>query len=429
MFWIAKANEYVGMEVEVRGWLYNKRSKGKIIFLIIRDGSGFMQGVAVKGEASDNVFVLYDKLGLESSLKVKGIIQKDSRAPSGYELAISDVTPIHLTSDYPIQKKEHGVAFLMEHRHLWLRSKKQRAILRIRDEIERAIIDYFHDNGFIRIDTPILTPTAAEGTTTLFCTDYFDLGKAYLAQTGQLYLEAAIFSHGLVYNFGPTFRAEKSKTRRHLTEFWMIEAEEAFYDLDDNLVLEEDIVCYIVKRVLENCGWELQELERDTTHLMEVKPPFERITYDYAVKLLANKGFAIKWGDDIGGDEETAISNQFDKPVFVTDYPKAIRPFYMKEHPDRPELVRCADLLASEGYGEIIGGSQREDDYDKLIAQIKRCKLPIVPYKWYLDLRKYGSIPHSGWGMGLERVVTWICGIHHIREAIPLPRMMYRLYP
>jgi len=429
MFWIAKANEYVGMEVEVRGWLYNKRSKGKIIFLIIRDGSGFMQGVAVKGKASDNVFVLYDKLGLESSLKVKGIIQKDSRAPGGYELAISDVTPIHLTSNYPIQKKEHGVAFLMEHRHLWLRSKKQRAILRIRDEIERAIIDYFHDNGFIRIDTPILTPTAAEGTTTLFCTDYFDLGKAYLAQTGQLYLEAAIFSHGLVYNFGPTFRAEKSKTRRHLTEFWMIEAEEAFFDLDDNLELEEDIVCYIVKRVLENCEWELQELERDTTHLKEVKPPFERITYDYAVELLANKGFAIKWGDDIGGDEETAISNQFDKPVFVTDYPKAIRPFYMKEHPDRPELVRCADLLASEGYGEIIGGSQREDDYDKLIAHIKRCKLPIEPYKWYLDLRKYGSIPHSGWGMGLERVVTWICGIHHIREAIPLPRMMYRLYP
>ncbi len=429
MFRIAQAKEFVGKEVRVKGWLYNKRSKGKILFFIIRDGSGYIQAVAVKGESPDKAFELYDELGLESSIIVDGIVRQEPRAPGGYELALTNIEPIQIVRDYPIQKKEHGVAFLMDHRHLWIRSRKQRAILRIRDEVERAIIDFFHERGFVRIDTPILTPTAAEGTTTLFETQYFDLGKAYLAQTGQLYLEAAIFAHGLVYNFGPTFRAEKSKTRRHLMEFWMIEAEEAFYDFEDNLRLQEDFVSYIVSRALHNCKDELEILERDTTNLKKVSPPFERITYDDAIKLLKADGFRIEWGEDFGGDEETAISSHFEKPVFVTDYPRKIKAFYMKENPERPELVKCADLLATEGYGEIIGGSQREDDYDKLLARMKEFGLPIEPYQWYLDLRKYGSVPHSGFGLGLERTIAWITGISHVREAIPFPRVLYRIYP
>ncbi|HDG67706.1 MAG TPA: asparagine--tRNA ligase, partial [candidate division Zixibacteria bacterium] len=296
-------------------------------------------------------------------------------------------------------------------------------------EVEKAVVDFFHERGFVRIDTPILTPTAAEGSTPLFSTQYFDLGTAYLAQTGQLYLEAAIFAHGLVYNFGPTFRAEKSKTRRHLTEFWMVEAEEAFYDNDDNIKLQEEFVSYLVQRALEKCREELDILERDTSKLEKISPPFPRITYDEAVELLQKKGFDTQWGDDFGGDEETAISEEFEKPVFVMDYPKKIKAFYMKEHPERPELVKCADLIAPEGYGEIIGGSQREDDYDKLLARIEEFGLPVEHYQWYLDLRRYGSVPHSGFGLGLERTIAWICGVPHVRETIPFPRMLYRIYP
>ena len=427
--WIRQLKDFVGQEVEIRGWLYNKRSKGKIIFLIIRDGSGYVQAVGVKGESPDYVFDLYDKITLESSIIVRGVVRQDARSPWGYELGLTGLEIIHIAEEYPIQKKEHGIDFLMSHRHLWLRSRKQRAIMRVRNEVEKAVVDFFYERGFVRIDTPILTPTAAEGSTTLFSTQYFDLGTAYLAQTGQLYLEAAIFAHGLVYNFGPTFRAEKSKTRRHLTEFWMVEAEEAFYDNDDNIKLQEEFVSYIVGRALERRGEELKVLERDTSKLEKISPPFPRITYDEAVELLQKKGFDTKWGDDFGGDEETAISEEFEKPVFVMDYPKKIKAFYMKEHPERPELVKCADLIAPEGYGEIIGGSQREDDYDKLLARIEEFGLPVEHYQWYLDLRRYGSVPHSGFGLGLERTIAWICGVPHVRETIPFPRMLYRIYP
>lgn len=429
MFRISDSHKFVGQEVTVKGWLYNKRSKGKIIFYIVRDGSGYIQAVGIQGETPEKVFELYEKLGLESAIEISGIIRQEPRSPGGYELSINDMKIIQQVDNYPITKKEHGTAFLMEHRHLWLRSKKQRALLRVRDEIERAIIDFFKKEGFVRIDTPILTATAAEGSTTLFSTQYFDLGTAYLAQTGQLYLEAAIFSHGLVYNFGPTFRAEKSKTRRHLTEFWMVEAEEAFYDNDDNMNIEEKLICHIVDRTLSNCNEELKILERNTKLLENITPPFPRISYSDAISLLHKKGFKINWGDDIGGDEETSISNKYEKPVFVYDYPQKIKAFYMKEHPDDPRLVKCADLIAPEGYGEIIGGSQREDNYDKLVARMEQMEIPIEPYLWYLDLRKYGSVPHSGFGLGLERTVAWLTGVEHVRETIPFPRMLYRIYP
>lgn len=429
MFRISDAKNFVGEEVCVHGWLFNKRSKGKIVFFIIRDGSGYIQAVAVRGEAPDDAFRIYDELGIESSVVVSGIVREEKRAPGGYELSLTDIRTVQVVRDYPIAKKEHGVAFLLEHRHLWLRSRKQRAIMRIRDTVERAIIDYFHQNGFVRIDTPILTATAAEGTSNLFATEYFDLGTAYLAQTGQLYLEAAIFGHGLVYNFGPTFRAEKSKTRRHLTEFWMVEAEEAFYDNDDNIALQEELISYVINCVLDENGDELAVLQRNTDILQNIVPPFPKITYDEAIERLRSDGFAIQWGDDIGGDEETAISNMFDKPVFIMDYPKKIKAFYMKEHPERSELVKCSDLIAPEGYGEIIGGSQREDDYDKLLRNINEFGLPERAYRWYIDLRKYGSVVHSGFGLGLERTVAWIAGIPHVRQAIPFPRMLYRIYP
>ncbi len=426
---IKDVHKFVGKEVEIKGWLYNKRSKGKIIFLIIRDGSGYIQAVGVENEIPDYVFELYNEINLESSIIVRGVVREDKRSPWGYELSLTGLEIVHISDKYPIQKKEHGTAFLMEHRHLWLRSSKQIAIMKIRSELEKAIVDFFSENGFTRIDTPILTPTAAEGSTTLFSTEYFDLGNAYLAQTGQLYLESAIFGHGLVYNFGPTFRAEKSKTRRHLTEFWMVEAEEAYYDNDDNMELQEKFVSNIVQTVLNNCKQELETLGRDISGLETVAPPFARITYDDAVKLLTKKGFEFQWGDDFGAPEETTISQNFDKPVFIIDFPKKIKPFYMKEHPQRPELVKCSDLIAPEGYGEIIGGSQREDDYDKLLHQIEQFGLPVEDYQWYLDLRKYGSVPHSGFGLGLERTIAWICGIPHIREAIPFPRMLYKIYP
>ncbi|MCJ7508051.1 MAG: asparagine--tRNA ligase, partial [candidate division Zixibacteria bacterium] len=418
-----------GQEITIKGWLYNKRSSGKIHFLIIRDGTGIIQAVMSKGEVSDEVFNLYDQLTQESSLEIQGKIREDKRAPGGYELIISDIKIVQIAKDYPITPKEHGTAFLMEHRHLWLRSSRQYAILKIRNEIIMAIRDYFYRNGFVLIDTPILTGAIGETATTLFETEYFDLGKAYLAQTGQLYLEAACVSLGKAYCFGPTFRAEKSKTRRHLTEFWMVEAEEAFYDNDDNMDLEEDFLCYIVKWILKNSKAELESLERDIPALEKIEKPFPRISYDQAVDMLNKKGSSFQWGADFGGEDETILSKEFDKPVFVCNYPKKARAFYMKPHPQRDDLVLCADLLAPEGYGEIIGGSQRNDDYDSLLKRIKEEKLPQEAYEWYLDLRKYGSVPHSGFGLGVERVVTWICGLPHIRESIPFPRMLYKLYP
>jgi len=398
--------------------------------LQLRDGTGFIQGVMAKNDVDEATFALADRITQESSLIVTGTVREDKRAPSGYELSVSSLELLQNVSDYPITPKEHGTAFLMENRHLWLRSSRQWALHRIRSMAEKAIVDFFFDNHFIRTDTPILTATAAEGASTLFATQYYDLGTAYLAQTGQLYLEAAIYSHGLVYNLGPTFRAEKSKTRRHLSEFWMVEAEEAYYDNDDNIALQERLVQYIIGRCLDACAEELKVLERDTAPLERViGAPFARTTYDDAVRILQGMGNPIQIGDDIGGDEETAISQHFGKPVFVMNYPKKIKAFYMKESPDNPERVKCADLIAPEGYGEIIGGSQREDDHDKLIERMRQFDIPVEPYRWYVDLRTYGSVPHSGFGMGIERTVSWIAGITHVREAILFPRMLYRIYP
>ncbi|MEW6184363.1 MAG: asparagine--tRNA ligase [Thermodesulfobacteriota bacterium] len=428
--YIGSIGNHTGQTVCIKGWLYNKRSSGKIHFLQLRDGTGFIQGVMVKKDVDEATFSAADKITQESSVTVFGIVREDQRAPSGYELALLSLEPLQTAVDYPITPKEHGTAFLMENRHLWLRSSRQRALHRLRNRVEKAIVDFFFENNFIRTDTPILTATAAEGTSNLFATQYYDLGAAYLAQTGQLYLEAAIFSHGLVYNFGPTFRAEKSKTRRHLSEFWMVEAEEAYYDNDDNIHLQERLVQYLIVRCLEGCREELKVLERDTVKLEEaVNAPFARTTYDEAVNLLQGLGNPIQSGDDLGGDEETALSLHFGKPVFIINYPKKIKAFYMKEDPQNPERVKCADLIASEGYGEIIGGSQREEDYDKLLERMREFDIPLEPYRWYVDLRKYGSVPHSGFGLGIERTVSWIAGISHVREAILFPRMLYRIYP
>lgn len=428
--YISSIGRYSGQTVCIKGWLYNKRSSGKIHFLQLRDGTGFIQGVMAKNDVDEATFSAADRITQESSLIVTGIVREDKRAPSGYELAVVSLEQLQNATDYPITPKEHGTAFLMENRHLWLRSSKQRALHRVRNMAEKAVVDFFFDNNFIRTDTPILTATAAEGSSNLFATQYYDLGTAYLAQTGQLYLEAAIFSHGLVYNFGPTFRAEKSKTRRHLSEFWMVEAEEAYYDNDDNIALQERFVKYIIGRCLEGCREDLKVLERDTAKLEQVvNAPFARTTYDDAVKILQGMGNPIQLGDDIGGDEETSISQHFGNPVFVMNYPKKIKAFYMKEDPQNPERVKCADLIASEGYGEIIGGSQREDDHDKLLERMQQFNIPMEPYRWYVDLRKYGSVPHSGFGLGIERTVSWIAGISHIREAILFPRMLYRMYP
>lgn len=421
---------FEGETVTVRGWVYTKRSHGKLKFLEIRDGTGLMQAVLVKGECEDSAFEIFEELTQESSIIATGMLRKDDRAVGGFEMGLRSIEIVQLAKEYPIQPKEHGADFLLDNRHLWLRSRLQWAIIRVRNELSFAIREYFHDRKFVLIDSPILTGSIGEEGQTLFATDYFDLGKAYLAQTGQLYLEAAIFAHNLVYCFGPTFRAEKSKTRRHLTEFWMVEAEEAFYDNDDNMNLQEDFVRTIVSKTVERCEAELKILERDTQKLLsEVSAPFERITYDEAIALLKKEGHEIEWGEDIGGASETVVSEHFGVPVFIHDYPKRIKPFYMKEHPKNPQLVRNADLIAPEGYGEIIGGSQREDDLEKLIARIREQNLPESAYYWYLDLRKFGSVPHSGFGLGIERTVAWICGIQHIREAIPFPRMIYRLKP
>lgn len=427
--YIKEIGKFNGQEVTVRGWLYNKRSSGKIRFLLVRDGTGTIQCVLDRNSVSPEVFDSYERLTQESSLMVTGKVREDKRAPGGYELNLSDVEVVQVAVDYPISPKEHGVEFLMDRRHLWLRSSRQRAILRLRDEIVKAIRDYFYENDFVLIDTPILTGSIGETAATLFSTEYFNLGKAYLAQTGQLYVEAACMAFGKVYCFGPTFRAEKSKTRRHLTEFWMVEGEMAYYDHNDNMEVQEELVVYIVERILEKNRAELEYLERDLSPLERAKKPFPRILYDEAIKILQKKGSKIKWGEDLGGEDETIISKEFDRPVFVTCYPKEAKAFYMKPNPGDPRTFLCNDLLAPEGYGEIIGASQRDDDHDSLLARIKEEKLPVDAYKWYLDLRKYGSVPHSGFGLGLERTVAWICGLKHIRESIPFPRTIYRLYP
>jgi asparaginyl-tRNA synthetase len=426
--WIDELHKHVGEGVEIRGWLYNKRSSGKIHFLLIRDGTGIVQGVMVKNEVPDEIFDLYDNLELETSLIARGSVREDPRAPGGFELGLNEIQIVSPGNNYPITKKSHGVSFLMPLRHLWLRSRKQWALLRIRDELESAIEDFFRGEGFVRVDAPILTPSAAEGTTTLFKIDYFG-EPAYLTQSGQLYVEAACMALGKVYCFGPTFRAEKSKTRRHLTEFWMVEPEIAWATLDDIMDLSERFVSYLVERVLERRGEELKTLERDTSKLENISPPFPRITYDEAVKILKSKGMSFDWGEDFGGDEETIISESFDKPVMVHRYPAKIKAFYMKRDPVREELALCVDVLAPEGYGEIIGGSEREDDLKTLERRIEEFGYRKEDYEWYLDLRRYGSVPHAGFGLGLERTIAWIAGIHHVRETIPFPRLLERMYP
>ncbi|WP_070121106.1 asparagine--tRNA ligase [Bacillus marinisedimentorum] len=426
---ISQVSQYVGKEVTIGAWLANKRSSGKIAFLQLRDGTGFIQGVLVKAEVDEAIFQKAKNLTQESSLYVTGTVQEDERSPFGYELLVTDVEVIHEAVDYPITPKKHGTEFLMDNRHLWIRHKRQHAVLKVRNEIIRATYEFFNNEGFIKVDPPILTGSSAEGTTELFHTKYFD-ENAYLSQSGQLYMEAAAMAFGRVFSFGPTFRAEKSKTRRHLIEFWMIEPEMAFMDHEDSLQVQEQYVSYVVQSVLNNCALELNVLGRDTAKLENVKAPFPRITYDEAVELLHDKGFDdIEWGEDFGAPHETAIAESFDKPVFITKYPAAIKAFYMKPDPEREEVVLCADLIAPEGYGEIIGGSQRIDDLGLMEQRYEEHGLTGDAYKWYLELRKFGSVPHSGFGLGLERTVAWLTGVEHVRETIPFPRLLNRLYP
>lgn len=427
--YIKDLKDHVGEVITVKGWIFNKRSSGKINFLQIRDGTGFVQGIIEK-TSSEETFVKADKIKLESSVIIEGKVREDKRSPYGYELDVNDIEIIQIPlEEYPISKKDHGIDFLMHNRHLWLRSQKQFHILHVRNEIIWAVREFYRNNGFVLVDTPILTGAIGESAGELFNVDYFDLGKAYLTQTGQLYLEAAAMALGKVYNLGPTFRAEKSKTRRHLTEFWMNEAEVAYYNTNDNMHLQEELVSYVVGRVLERAGDHLKALERDVKPLEKVQTPFPRISYDEGIKLLQKKGFDIKWGDDIGGDEETGISEEFDRPVMVYNYPRKIKAFYMQPDPQRPEVVLCDDMLAPEGYGEIIGASERVNDPDLLVERIKEFNLPLDSYDWYIDLRKYGTVPHSGFGMGIERLVSWICKLEHIREAIPFARTIYRIHP
>ncbi len=425
---ISHASEHVGEEVTLQGWVYNLRKSGKIWFLLVRDGTGIMQGVVSLQDVDQESFALKNTLTLESSVRVTGIIREDRRAPGGYELLVKHIEVVALAEEYPIGKKEHGVEFLMDHRHLWLRSRRQHAILRIRHTIIKAIRDFFDSREFTLIDTPIFQKTATEGTATLFRTKYFD-DYAYLTQSGQLYAEAAAAAFGKVYCFGPTFRAEKSKTRRHLTEFWMVEPEMAYYDLDMDAELAQDLVVYIVEQVLTHRRPELETLERDISRLEKVKAPFPRIRYDEAVETIRQAGEEFEWGDDFGGAHETIISQAFDKPVIITHYPAAIKPFYMKRDPGNDQLALAMDMLAPEGYGEIVGGSQREEDLDKIVARLKAEGVNPDNYYWYLDLRRYGSFPHSGFGLGVERTVAWICGLPHVRETIPFPRLMNRLEP
>ncbi len=434
--------QHVGEEVRIQGWLFNRTDKGKLQFLRVRDGSGFVQCVVFKKEVPEEVFEAARRLTQESSLVVTGVVRQDDRAPGvpgGYEIGVTGLEVIQLAQDYPIQPKEHGVEFLMDHRHLWIRSRRQWAVLRVRATVIRAIRDWLDDHGFINMDTPILTPAACEGTTTLFETDYFG-EPAYLTQSGQLYNEANIYAFGRVYCFGPTFRAEKSKTRRHLTEFWMVEPEIAFCDLDQLMEIEEQFISYIVQRCLEERSAELALLGRDTSLLEKVEPPFPRISYDEALEILAEvreqtedpelkELLKIEWGEDFGSPHETELTKRFDKPVFVYGYPTIAKAFYMEPWPGRPEVTKSVDLLAPEGYGEITGGSERISDPDLLLKRLEEWNLPREAFEWYIDLRKYGSVPHSGFGLGVERTVTWICGLNHLRETIPFPRMLKRVYP
>ncbi len=419
---------YTGKMVTLNGWVYQLRASGKIWFLILRDGTGLVQCVVVKSEVDESIFKLEPELTQESSVTVTGTVRKEPRSVGGYELGVTDIVVHQIAQDYPISPKEHGTGFLMNHRHLWLRSRKQHAILRIRHQIVKASRDFFDMHGFTLVDSPILTGNAVEGTTTLFELGYFDR-SAYLTQSGQLYGEASAMAFGKIYVFGPTFRAEKSKTRRHLTEFWMIEPEMAYCDLDEDMNWAERFVSYLVHWCLEHCQEELNTLERDAASLERVQPPFPRITYDEAAAILKEKGSDFEYGSDFGGTDETIISEQFDRPVMIHHWPADIKAFYMKRAPENEELALGVDMLAPEGYGEIIGGGQREDDYDTLVMRIQRNDLPLEPFKWYLDLRRYGSVPHAGFGLGLERTVAWICGIRHIRETIPFPRTITRLEP
>lgn len=424
--YIEDIRNYVGQEVVLKGWLYNKRSSGKIAFLQLRDGTGIIQCVVVYAEVPAEIFEKVNTLVQESSFEVRGVVREDPRSPIGYEMAVRDLNVIHIGDEYPITKKEHGTAYLMEHRHLWLRSRRQHAVLRIRSELVEAIRDYFYRNKFTLIDSPIFTPSACEGTTTLFEVNYFD-DKAYLTQSGQLYVEAGAMAFGKVYCFGPTFRAEKSKTRRHLTEFWMVEPEVAFMDIEGDMELAEDFVVDIVQRVVANRKEEFKVLERDISKLERIQKPFPRISYTEAIDMLKSKGRPIEWGGDFGAEDETALSEAFDRPVIVHRYPSEIKAFYMKHDPSDPKVALCMDMIAPEGYGEIIGGGQREDDHQTLLGRIEHHKLPVDAFRWYLDLRKYGSVPHAGFGLGIERTLSWICGIHHVRETIPFPRMLEKM--
>jgi asparaginyl-tRNA synthetase len=426
--WIEEISDHEGEEVTLYGWLYNRRSSGKLHFLQVRDGTGVIQCVVFQGDAPQEVFALAGGLSQESAVQVTGAVKKDKRSPIGYELSVSHVTLVNESTDYPIGPKEHGVAFLMDNRHLWLRSSRQHAILRIRHEVIRAVRDFFDDRGFTLLDAPVFTPNACEGTTTLFSTEYFNT-RAYLTQSGQLYNEAGAMGFGKVYCFGPTFRAEKSKTRRHLTEFWMVEPEMAYCDLEQTMDLAEVFVEYVVQRVVDRRRRELETLERAPALLERVQRPFPRISYSEAIDILRGKGNETTWGEDFGGDEETVISAEFDRPVMIHRYPAQCKAFYMKNDPAHPELALCVDMLAPEGYGEIIGGGQREDDYQTLHGKIEAHQLSPETFQWYLDLRQYGSVPHAGFGMGIERAVAWICGLKHVRETIPFPRMMERLTP
>lgn len=426
--YIEDISNYKDKDVEIRGWVYNKRSSGKVRFLLIRDGTGILQGTIFSPEKDSPLFKKFDTLTQESSIIARGKVREDKRSPGGFELNIEALEIIQIAKDYPITPKTHGVPFLMEHRHLWLRSQKQRAILQIRTELIKAIRNFFDNRGFRLMDTPILTPSACEGTTTLFETEYFDQ-KAYLSQSGQLYNEATAMAFGKVYCFGPTFRAEKSKTRKHLIEFWMVEPEVAFATLEDITELGEDLIIYIIERILEKNKKELEILERDTIPLEKVKKPFPRKTYEEILHLIKEKGSKMEWGDDFGSPDEALISEIFDTPVCITHFPAKIKAFYMEPAPERPDLVLGMDVQASEGYGELIGGGQRIHDIDLLEKKIKEHNLPREAFEWYLDLRKYGSVPHSGFGLGVERMLGWICKIKHIRESIPFPRLLYKIYP
>jgi asparaginyl-tRNA synthetase len=425
---IQHLDRQVGKEVLIRGWVYNTRSSGKILFLLLRDGTGIVQCPVIQGEVADKIFADAEKLTQESSLEIQGVVREDKRAPGGYEVTVKDLKVFQVAGPYPITPKEHGTAFLMEHRHLWLRSKRQTAILRVRSEIIQAMRDFMAEREFTCLDAPIFTPNACEGTTTLFQTDYFG-EKAYLTQSGQLYNEATAAALGKVYCFGPCFRAEKSKTRRHVTEMWMMEPEMAYATLDDMMALSEDLTVYVVERVLSRRMRELKDLERDVSLLEKVKKPFPRISYDEACEILRKNGVDFQWGGDFGGGDETVLANQFEAPFFVHRFPAAVKAFYMKRDPARPEVVLGADMLAPEGYGEIVGGGQREDDLAILEQRIAEEKLPREAFQWYLDLRRYGSVPHAGFGIGVERTVCWICRLDHIRESIPFPRLLEKMYP